>query len=60
MAGIGATGFLMIGLIALILFGPSKLPELGRAFGRTIRAFKSGTNDLLESEAADRKEISRD
>ncbi|MFD0716256.1 twin-arginine translocase TatA/TatE family subunit [Paenibacillus sp. GCM10027626] len=36
MAGIGVTGMILIVLVALILFGPSKQPELGRAFGTSI------------------------
>lgn len=45
---IGVTGFILIILIALLLFGPSKLPQLGRAVGTTIREFRSGTKDLVE------------
>lgn len=48
MGGIGATGIILIVLVALLLFGPNKLPELGRAFGRTLREFKKGANDLME------------
>jgi sec-independent protein translocase protein TatA len=46
--GIGAPGIILLVLIALLLFGPNKLPELGRAFGRTLREFKKGTNDLMD------------
>lgn len=49
--GIGATGFLLLAIIALLLFGPNKLPELGRAFGRTLREFKAGTRDLMEEDS---------
>ncbi|AJY73921.1 twin-arginine translocase TatA/TatE family subunit [Paenibacillus beijingensis] len=49
--GIGATGFLLLAIIALLLFGPNKLPELGRAFGRTLREFKAGTRDLIEDDS---------
>lgn len=45
---IGLPGFLLILLVALLLFGPSKLPELGRAAGRTLKEFKdsvAGIND---------------
>lgn len=55
MPNIGATGFILIILVALLLFGPSKLPELGRAFGRTLREFKSGAKELI-GETNDQKE----
>jgi len=38
---------LLLVLVALILFGPSRLPEVGRAFGRTLREFKNGSKELL-------------
>jgi len=50
MGGIGASGIILLVLIALLLFGPSKLPELGRAFGRTLREFKKGANDLMDDD----------
>lgn len=33
-------------LLALLLFGPKKLPELGKSLGQGIREFKKGTRDL--------------
>ncbi|TVX94910.1 twin-arginine translocase TatA/TatE family subunit [Cohnella terricola] len=47
MSGIGASGIILLVLIALLLFGPNKLPELGRAFGRTLSEFKKGANELV-------------
>ncbi|MCQ6563144.1 twin-arginine translocase TatA/TatE family subunit [Paenibacillus mendelii] len=47
MAGMGASGIILLVLIALLLFSPNKLPELGKAFGRTLREFKKGANDLV-------------
>jgi len=44
---IGIPGLVLILVIALIIFGPNKLPELGRAAGRTIKEFKSATSDLM-------------
>ncbi|MFH5777407.1 twin-arginine translocase TatA/TatE family subunit [Heyndrickxia oleronia] len=45
---INAEGLIVIGAVALILFGPKKLPEIGRAAGKTIREFKNATSGLLE------------
>ncbi len=56
-SGIGATGIILIILVALLLFGPNKLPELGRAFGRTLREFKEGARDIMDEEPKPRKEI---
>ncbi len=44
--GIGPGELLLILLIALIIFGPGKLPELGRALGRSIREFREATRDV--------------
>lgn len=59
MSGIGATGIILLVLVALLLFGPNKLPELGRAFGRTLREFKSGARDIMEDDERKDKEASR-
>ncbi len=37
---------LIIGGIALLVFGPSRLPELGRGFGQAIRGFKAGLDEI--------------
>jgi len=45
----------MIFIVALLLFGPKKLPEIGRSLGKAIGEFKRATNDLqrsLEEEVA--------
>ncbi|MCM3127862.1 twin-arginine translocase TatA/TatE family subunit [Paenibacillus provencensis] len=47
---IGITGIIMILVLVLILFGPSRLPELGRAVGRTLFEFKSSARDLVSDE----------
>ncbi|CAG7643980.1 Sec-independent protein translocase protein TatAd [Paenibacillus solanacearum] len=44
---IGLPGLLMIVVVVLILFGPSKLPEFGRAVGRTLHEFKSSARELV-------------
>ena len=48
LSNIGIPGLILILVIALIIFGPNKLPELGRAAGRTLREFKSATKDLMD------------
>ncbi|OBZ08659.1 MULTISPECIES: twin-arginine translocase TatA/TatE family subunit [Bacillales] len=59
MSGIGATGIILLVLVALLLFGPNKLPELGRAFGRTLREFKAGAKDIMEDDDRKDKDSSR-
>lgn len=50
LSSIGIPGLILILVIALIIFGPSKLPEIGRAFGNTLKEFKKSTNDLISNE----------
>ncbi|RBP96033.1 sec-independent protein translocase protein TatA [Cytobacillus firmus] len=50
---IGIPGLILVLVIALIIFGPSKLPEIGRAFGSTLREFKSSTKELLAENQED-------
>lgn len=52
MPGIGS--IVVIGAAALLIFGPKKLPELGRAAGDTLREFKNSTKGLADDE--ERKE----
>lgn len=47
LANIGIPGLVLVLVLALILFGPSRLPQIGRAFGRTIKEFKDSTNGLM-------------
>lgn len=45
MFGLGMPELLVILLIALLLFGAAKLPQIGRALGRTISEFKKGMKE---------------
>ncbi|MEK8131902.1 twin-arginine translocase TatA/TatE family subunit [Paenibacillus filicis] len=52
---IGASGFILIIVVTLLLFGPSKLPQLGRAIGTTLSEFKAGARALTQDEDAGRR-----
>ncbi len=43
---LGMTEIMIILLVALLLFGPKKLPELGRSVGQSIREFKKGAQEI--------------
>ena len=43
---IGMPELIIIFVIALIVFGPRKLPELGRSLGRSLAEFKKASNEL--------------
>lgn len=49
MFGIGLPELIIIMVIALIVIGPSKLPELARAIGKGMAEFKKATQDIKES-----------
>jgi sec-independent protein translocase protein TatB len=46
MFDIGFQELLVIGVLALLVFGPSKLPELGRMFGRAMREFRRASDEF--------------
>lgn len=50
LSNIGIPGLILILVLALIIFGPSKLPEIGKAAGSTLKEFKSATNDLISDD----------
>lgn len=52
---IGIPGLVLVLVIALIVFGPSKLPEIGRAFGQTLKEFKKSTSELVSDEPTTEK-----
>ncbi|TLS52651.1 twin-arginine translocase TatA/TatE family subunit [Paenibacillus antri] len=53
---IGIPGLVLLLLVALLIFGPSRLPELGRSFGRTLNEFKTSTRELVSDFEDDKEE----
>ncbi|MDQ1145365.1 MAG: twin-arginine translocase TatA/TatE family subunit [Bacillus sp. (in: firmicutes)] len=47
-SNIGVPGLILILTLALIIFGPKKLPEIGKAFGQTLKEFKKSTRELTD------------
>ncbi|KHG65465.1 preprotein translocase subunit TatA [Thermus sp. 2.9] len=45
---LGMPEILVILVVALLIFGPKKLPELGRSLGQSIREFKRGAQEIRE------------
>ncbi len=43
--GLQPTHLILIAVVALLIFGPSRLPEIGRSLGKTIREFQSATKE---------------
>jgi sec-independent protein translocase protein TatA len=56
-SNIGLPGLILILVIALVIFGPSKLPELGRAAGKTLKEFKDSTKGIMDE---DEQKINKD
>lgn len=46
MMNLGAPEMLLLGILALILFGPRRLPELGKALGEGLAAFRESSRQL--------------
>lgn len=51
----GPMSLIIIAIIALLVFGPKKLPEIGKAFGSSLREFKNATKGLAEDEESTSK-----
>lgn len=45
MFGLGVPELVLILIIGLVIFGPGKLPDVGKALGKSIREFKSASNE---------------
>jgi sec-independent protein translocase protein TatA len=47
--GLQPTHLIIILVVALLIFGPSRLPEIGRSFGKMLREFQSATKETAQS-----------
>ena len=50
-------GWILIIIVALFVFGPKKLPEIGRTLGKTFREFRSSAEGLLGEEKEKKEEV---
>lgn len=55
-ANIGVPGLILIVVLALIIFGPKKLPEIGKAAGETLSEFKKSATELMRDETKKEEE----
>jgi sec-independent protein translocase protein TatA len=54
---IGWTGLIVILVVLLLIFGPKRLPEIGRAVGRGMREFKDSVSGNDQDEDEERREV---
>ncbi len=47
---IGIPGLILIVIVVLILFGPTKLPQLSQAIGKSLKEFKKATNEATDND----------
>ena len=56
-ANIGPASLVLILIIALIIFGPGKLPSVGKALGESVSGFKKGLNGDTDEKKEETKEV---
>ncbi len=54
--GVGTQELLLILLVALLLFGGKKIPELMKGLGKGVKSFRDGMNGLDETDKEDKKQ----
>ncbi len=50
LGNIGLPSLILIFVTALFIFGPSKLPEIGKSAGKALKEFKNATKDILNED----------
>lgn len=59
MFGLGLPELIVIFVIALVVFGPKKLPDLGKSIGRAMAEFKKTQQEFQDSVQAEMKEVEK-
>lgn len=60
MFGLGLPEMGIIAVVALLIFGPKKIPEMGRALGKTLRGFKEEMSQIGNEEESSQTETPED
>lgn len=56
MGGLGTTEIVIIAVVALVLFGPSKIPEFAKQCGRAVNMFKNGLKEGIADDDTSKKD----
>lgn len=59
MGPLGIPEMIVIGILALLIFGPRKLPELGRSVGKALAEFRRASNDIRATLEDEVRELDR-
>ncbi|WP_457567613.1 twin-arginine translocase TatA/TatE family subunit [Desulfurobacterium sp.] len=54
--GIGTNELILILIITLLIFGPSKLPDLAKSMGKAINEFRKASSGIVDDDDAGKKE----